>query len=135
MSTKTQDAERETLLDVLKIALGRLSLKGYESDANELGARARAAIDASAEPVVWRYFDGEGNYQYREDAPSDSSVYHASLYGRKFEPLFTRTNKKTLSDEQEESIIYAAEWLSRSEDIGNRKHAERLRAIIAEMNK
>lgn len=50
----------------------------------------RAALDASAEPVAWRYFDGEGNYEYLEDAPSESSVYHASIYGRKFEPLFTR---------------------------------------------
>lgn len=35
------------------------------------------------------------------------------------------------TNEQIESIHYAADWLSRSEDIGNRKHAERLRALLA----
>jgi hypothetical protein len=130
MSTKTQDEEREAALNASGYNFGINVKLAYRAGWND-----RAALDESAEPVVWRYFDGEGNYQYREDAPSDSSVYHASLYGRKFEPLFTRTSKKTLSDEQAESIGYAAEWLSRSEDIGNRKHAERLRAIIAEMNK
>jgi hypothetical protein len=37
---------------------------------------------------------------------------------------------RALSDEQRESVRYAAEWLGRSEDIGNRKHAERL-ALLA----
>lgn len=36
-----------------------------------------------------------------------------------------------MTDEQIASIQYAADWLSRSEDIGNRKHAERLRALLA----
>lgn len=36
-----------------------------------------------------------------------------------------------LTDEQRESIRYASEWLARSEDIGNRKHAERLSALLA----
>jgi hypothetical protein len=39
-------------------------------------------------PVAWRYFDGEGNYEFREEPPSESSVYHAAIYGRKFEPLY-----------------------------------------------
>jgi hypothetical protein len=37
---------------------------------------------------------------------------------------------RALSDEQRESVRYAADWLGRSEDIGNRKHAERL-ALLA----
>jgi 3'-phosphoadenosine 5'-phosphosulfate sulfotransferase (PAPS reductase)/FAD synthetase len=37
---------------------------------------------------------------------------------------------RALSEEQRESVRYAAEWLGRSEDIGNRKHAERL-ALLA----
>ncbi|WP_234775229.1 hypothetical protein [Paraburkholderia tropica] len=36
-----------------------------------------------------------------------------------------------LTDEQIETIHYAATWLSRSEDIGNRKHAGRLLTILA----
>lgn len=36
-----------------------------------------------------------------------------------------------LTDEQRESVQYAAEWLGRSDDIGNQKHAERLRALLA----
>jgi hypothetical protein len=40
------------------------------------------------EPVAWRIFDGEGNYDYTDTPPSDSSVHHASMYGRKFEPLY-----------------------------------------------
>ena len=35
-----------------------------------------------------------------------------------------------MNDEQKESIRYAADWLARSEDIGNQKHAERLRSVI-----
>jgi hypothetical protein len=40
-----------------------------------------------------------------------------------------------MNDEQIESIQYAAEWLSRSEDLSNRKHAERLRALLADGGK
>jgi hypothetical protein len=40
-----------------------------------------------------------------------------------------------MNDERIESIQYAAEWLSRSDDIGNRKHAERLRALLADGGK
>lgn len=36
-----------------------------------------------------------------------------------------------MNDEQIASIQYAADWLSRSEDIGNRKHGERLSALLS----
>jgi hypothetical protein len=46
------------------------------------------ADGGKGEAVAWRYFDGEGNYEYRDEPPSESSVYHAAIYGRKFEPLY-----------------------------------------------
>jgi len=36
-----------------------------------------------------------------------------------------------LTEEQRESVRYASEWLGRSDDIGNQKHAERLRTLLA----
>ena len=36
-----------------------------------------------------------------------------------------------MTEDQIASIQYAADWLSRSEDIGNRKHGERLRALLS----
>ncbi|MDR5801152.1 hypothetical protein [Caballeronia sp. LZ001] len=117
MNTKTQDAY---VIDAL-IAAGHVS----KEKVDEAYALAKKyALDVSAEPVVWRYFDGEGNYQYCEDAPSDSSVYHASLYGRKFEPLFTRPIKNTLS----KSTINRLWEKTRTVE-------EFAFAIIAEMNK
>jgi hypothetical protein len=41
------------------------------------------------EAVAWRIFDGEGNYDYVEDEPSECNVNYAARYGRKYEPLFT----------------------------------------------
>jgi hypothetical protein len=39
-----------------------------------------------------------------------------------------------LSQEMHESVRYAAEWLARSEDIANRKHSERLLALLVANN-
>lgn len=60
----------------------------YLIRAREILAESDKQEAVDAEPVAWRIFDGEGNYDYTDTPPSDSSVHHASMYGRKFEPLY-----------------------------------------------
>jgi len=51
-------------------------------------AKHFAAVQAQGEPVAWRIFDGEGNYDYRDDPPDEFNVSWSARYGRKYQPLY-----------------------------------------------
>ena len=40
------------------------------------------------EPDAWRIFDGEGGYDYKDEAPEPLDVEWAARYKRKYEPLY-----------------------------------------------
>ena len=74
-----------------------------------------------AEPVAWRITDGEGGYDYRDDAPEDWQVAWVARWGRKHEPLYTQPHPQPPSDQDdavealrgvasEHDIGYAAGW-------------------------
>lgn len=41
-----------------------------------------------AEPVAWRIFDGEGGYDYSDDAPSEEQIKWSARWSRRHEPLY-----------------------------------------------
>jgi hypothetical protein len=62
----------------------------------ELIAADRATAPVSVvEPVAWRMFDGEGGYNYREEAPTEQDIEWIGRYGRKYEPLYATHNTAT----------------------------------------
>ena len=49
-----------------------------------------ALAQPAPEPVAWRIFDGEGGYDYRDEAPELFNIDWAARYGRKYEPLYAQ---------------------------------------------
>ncbi|ABN88248.1 hypothetical protein BH02_3794 [Burkholderia pseudomallei] len=94
---------------------------------------APADAGEATEPVCWIERDQLANLQ---DLTSDAWVYwretghvaeadEVALYAA---PPASRMAR--LTDEQRESIEHAATWLGRSEDLQNKAHAKRLRALL-----
>ena len=54
----------------------------------------RAALEqpqVEQEPVAWRCFDGEGDYEYRTEEPDKDTRSWAARYNREWEPLYTHS--------------------------------------------
>jgi len=74
-----------TELEELRLAYAECSRQRNELlTAHKL--RARAA--PQPEPDAWRIFDGEGGYDYKDEAPEPLDVEWAARYKRKYEPLY-----------------------------------------------
>jgi hypothetical protein len=82
----------------------RVLLIGKSCDeGNALNHYADRLLALKGEPVAWRITDGEGDFNYRSDPPSDVDVRWVAQYGRKHEPLYTHPSPP-ISNELREAV-------------------------------
>lgn len=98
-------------------------------------ADAKAALDGApaqaAEPFGWAQPKG-GNYFTRNESSAKRIGGLVPVYTA---PQPAQADARIgLTDEQRESVDHAATWLDRSEDLQNKAHAERLRALLQGAN-
>ncbi|WP_431290438.1 hypothetical protein [Burkholderia cepacia] len=119
-----------------------------QADARDHVADARNTVgDRNEAPLIGRWHHGNGvlvcgsiRVAVESFDTQPSQEFMDQMFDWICETLNTATSgaqadaRERLTEEQRESVEHAATWLARSEDLQNKAHAERLRALLQGAN-